>query len=157
MSNESSPDPFRLLLGKQLPQKEHLLHEDAETIRQMIQHEDDIVNQRFVWLCQIQGFLFAALALAWKEPTANQLAQLLCILGFAVSVTSWFALRSAWLAVANLLGWWDEHKLPNYAGPDVFARRVEPGWGTYLSPWNILPMLFGLAWIIVFIIKIMDP
>lgn len=106
MSNDSSSNAFRLLLGKQLPKKEQFRHgtlEDAEIIRQVICHEDDLIDQRFTWLCQIQDFLFAALAFAWKEPTANRLTQLLCLLGITVSVTSWFALRSAWLGVTNLL------------------------------------------------------
>jgi hypothetical protein len=157
MSNGSSLDPFRLLLGKQLPPKEHLEHEasnDAEIIRQMIRHEDDVINQRFTWLCQIQGFLFAALALAWKEPTADKLAQVLCLLGITVSVTSWLALRSARSAVAELLEWWDKNKHLTYAGPDVFCRRVGPSWREYLLPWNILPVLFCLAWLVVLTITI---
>lgn len=160
MSDEQSHDPFRLLLGNQLPLKEHLQNgtsQDAEIIRQMIRHEDDVINQRFTWLCQIQGFLFAALALAWKEPTANQMALILWPLGFIVSVTSWFALKSARKAVANLVRWWDENKAASYAGPDVFGRRVEPSWRDYLRPWNILPILFCLAWLIVFIIQIIGP
>lgn len=137
--------------------QQHGTSKDATIIREMIRHEDDVIDQRFTWLCQIQGFLFTALALAWKEPTAHYLVLLLCLVGIAVAITTWFALRSAWQGVEKLLKWWDEKvKSTGYVGPVVFARRVDDRWTSHLRPWNILPLIFSLAWGIVLVIKILD-
>jgi len=43
--------------------------DDASTIRQMIAHEDDLINHRLTWLAQLQGFLFAALGFAWEKAS----------------------------------------------------------------------------------------
>ena len=133
------------LLGqKEQPRRATLKH--AKIIREMISHEDDVIDQRFTWLCQIQGFLFAALA--------NLLVLLLCVVGSLVAISSFFALRSAWQGVEKLLNWWGEPS--DYFSPDVFARRVnnKKGFESYLRPWKILPLTFGLAWVVIFIIRI---
>jgi hypothetical protein len=156
MSNERLPSDFRLLLD-QLPRKEHTTLEDAKVIREMIRHEDDVIDQRITWLCQIQGFLFAALALTWKEPTESRLVPVICLVGLLVAVSSGLALRSARLAISNLVKWWDNKiRQSGYLGPDVFARRVGKSF-THLLPWTSLPVLFFLAWISILVIKIMDP
>jgi len=41
-----------------------------ETLRSMVRHENDLINQRMGWLLQLQGFLFAALAFGWDQPGA---------------------------------------------------------------------------------------
>ena len=157
MSNERLPSDFRLLIGNRLPRKGHTALEDAEVIREMIRHEDDVIDQRITWLCQIQGFLFAALALAWKDPTASRLVIVLCIVGILVAVSSGIALRSVRLAISNLVEWWDKKfGQSGDFGPDVFARRVGTCF-THLLPWTSLPAIFSLAWIAVLIIKITDP
>jgi hypothetical protein len=167
--------------------------EYAKIIREMLWHEDEVIDQRFTWLCQIQGFLFAALAFAWKEPTANYLVLLLCLLGISVAITTWSSLRAVSLGVTRMLNWWDMNKLADYSGPDVYARRLPwleqqeirdwrrqamhdsrqqiiHGWqqqsiyalqqgplaltkNKFLRPWFVLPLIFGLAWIMVLIIR----
>jgi hypothetical protein len=131
--------------------------EYAKIIREMIRHEDDVLDQRFTWLCQIQGFLFAALAFAWKEPAADYLVLLLCLLGSSVAITTWFSLRNVSKGQRILLEWWDRNKPADYSAPDVYVRTVYPQnlWSSkikYWAPWYILPLIFSLAWLTVFMI-----
>jgi len=141
-------------LRRELPPDAALEH--AKIVREMIRHEDDIINQSFTWLCQIQGFLFAALAFVWKEPTADYLILLLCLVGYLVPITTWYSLRAVSIGIGRLLNWWDINKPANYSGPPVYAREAGlVGWDykKFLRPWFFLPLIFGLVWIVVFIIR----
>lgn len=140
---------------RELPPDATLEH--AKIIREMIRHEDDVINQRFTWLCQIQGFLFAALAFVWKEQTANSLVLLLCLIGYSVAISTWFSLRAASIGIGRLLNWWDSYEPADYSGPAVYAREASlVGWDDKISlrPWYFLPLIFGLAWSAVLIIRI---
>ena len=127
------------------------LEKYAAIVREMIRHEDEVLDQRITWLCQIQGLLFAALAFVWGEPTAYYLILVFCVVGFVVALTTWSALRQAWRGVIDLLMWWIKNSA-NYSGPTVYARKRYTGRLKHLTPWNIIPMSFSVAWLLVFII-----
>lgn len=129
------------------------LDQYAGIIREMIRHEDDVLDQRITWLCQIQGLLFAALAFVWKEPTAYYLILVLCIVGLVVAITTWSALGPIWRGVSDLQKWWKGFSV-NYPGPTVYARRGRTGWLKHFTPWNIIPLSFSVAWIAVIIIRV---
>lgn len=45
----------------------------AETIRTVIMHESEVINQRITWLMTTQGLLFASLGFAWDKGDAKSL------------------------------------------------------------------------------------
>jgi hypothetical protein len=90
----------------------------ADVTREMIQHENDLINHRITWLCQIQGFLFAALALTQKSGSDAMLI-LLPIIGIAVAISSWTGLYAALVAIENLSG--DMDKKCNEYRPRVMG------------------------------------
>ena len=116
-------------------------------IRELIKHENDLVNQRLGWLIQIQAILFAALAFAWKNaPFA--LTILLSFLGIATAGSLWSALALYSPAVRGLRKWWSDHRPDGgVEGPDVIGLWApSEGVGWYLRPWRALPAIFIIAW-----------
>jgi len=72
----------------------------------MIYHENELINHRLTWLCQIQGFLFAALTATWlpSEPYAgsNLIRSVICVVGILVAFSSWTGLDAAIQAIESL-------------------------------------------------------
>jgi hypothetical protein len=135
----------------------------AEIIRNMIRHENELVNHRITWLSQLQGLLFAALGFSWDNQDAHLLVYCLCLLGSLIALSSLVTLASGDEAINNTLYWWDIHKPIDYFGPDVigltsngignrnplylrfFSIRFKANKMIY--PWYVLPRLFIGAWI----------
>jgi hypothetical protein len=124
------------------------------TIRELIKHENDLVNQRMGWLIQIQGLLFAALGFAWKAAPAS-LVFLICTLGVATAVSLWSALALYSPAVRQLRNWWEDRRPDDIVeGPDVIGFWSPcSGIACLLRPWRALPAIFIIAWISVLILS----
>ena len=123
----------------------------APVIRELIMHENELVNQRIGWLVQAQGLLFATLAFAWAEAP-RALTLVLSVLGTAVALSLWTALRMYSPAVRGRVNWLAE-RLPEGIELDevlVIGRRAESrGLGKIMRPWRALPMIFVLGWLAV--------
>jgi hypothetical protein len=70
----------------------------------MIMHENELVNHRLTWLCQIQGFLFAALAVTWNSGSEapERIRYMLCLAGVLVAISSRYGLNASIKAIENL-------------------------------------------------------
>lgn len=123
--------------------------EDASTIREMIRHEDELLNGRMTWFCTIQGLLWASLALAWQPEDAWPLACILAALGILVSISSYLAFRASLYAIVRQRDWWDANKPPEYAGPDVLGRRPDRRSVPWMRPHVVFPIGFAAAWLLV--------
>jgi hypothetical protein len=127
-----------------------------EVIRSMIQHENEIINNRLTWLLTFQGLLLAALGFAWGAKDSKPLVVIFGALGIIVSVVSVFGLLAATNAMYGLVDWWHEHRPAGYSGPDVIGAAVPPdrwvGW-RYLTPWNLFPLLFAGAWAAILVVN----
>ena len=129
---------------------------DDQIIRSLIQHENDLQNHRLTWLMTLQGLLFAALGFAWDKNDTRVLVVIFSILGIAVSLSAWSALRLSNAAYETLESWWKAHKPAEYAGPPIWGYRPDVPAGLLakatdrffwiLRPWRILPWTFGLGW-----------
>ena len=73
-----------------------------KVIREMIKHENDLMNHRLTWLCQIQGFLFTALAVIWQYPASKYVQYVLCLAGVLVAISSFYGLDAAVQAIKKL-------------------------------------------------------
>lgn len=125
-----------------------------ETVRTMIHRENEVINHRVTWLTTVQALLFTGLSIVWDKPSARTYSILLCILGIAISVIAFVAVTSASLAMKRLWEWWDANKPADYAGPDVIGLRPpKPKILHYFGPWSFIPILFLVAWGIVWYIK----
>ncbi len=126
----------------------------AAIIRDMIRHEDRQIDARITWFCAVQGLLMAALAFAWGK--SGVLIVILAPLGVLISVSTYFSVRAALLAIVAQRNWWDEHCDPEYAGPDVIGRRPDARSIPWLRPYVILPWGFALAWVGLFVLRLFD-
>ena len=54
----------------------------------MVQHEDDLRNQRLGYLLTLNGLLFAGLAFSWRTPNARSLVAVLAVMGILIAASS---------------------------------------------------------------------
>ena len=73
-----------------------------ETLRRMIQHEDDLRNQRLGYLLTLNGLLFTALAFAWRAPRALSLVLILAAMGALIATSAYFSMRLSDRAIRYL-------------------------------------------------------
>lgn len=140
-------------------------NELAAIVREMIKHENELINHRITWLVELQGLLFAALGFSWDKRDAHLLIYCFCLLGSLIAVSSFIALASGDEAISQILWWWDVHKPSEYSGPDVIGVTAGPlgnrkplvvklfsmkfKMERLLYPWFFLPGLFIAAWLAV--------
>jgi hypothetical protein len=120
----------------------------------MIGRENDLLNYRTTWLATLHGLLFAALGFAWDKPAAAPLIGVFCFLGVALCALSLVGFVAGSLAVSRLYHWWETHRPADYQGPDIVGLPPKTRWA---NPWNLLPVLFGLAWIAVAYLNFVRP
>lgn len=140
-------------------------YEEAAIVRAMIQHENELRNNRIIWFITIEGLLFAALGFAWKD--AQQLIYILCLLGLATALSSSRELKLSSMGINDLKKWWrawlQQQNPAVYTGPPVIGLDLEGRlkgrgeWGFILRPAKTLPWLFAGAWVLLFLLRILLP
>lgn len=135
----------------------------------MIRHENELTNQRITWLLTIQGFMFAALCITWGKPGFATLVYPICIIGFSIPLSAYFALRSSSEAIDSIWTWWLNFEGKSLDGPGIMYRdaqlediilKNQAGTGAqnleirkkniaYLLPWNFYPRLFMVIWLFI--------
>jgi hypothetical protein len=121
-------------------------NEEAKIIREMIRHENDLLNQRITWFSTIQGLLFAALALVWDKANSNSLVIILSLIGGILSASTFYALQRGLEAIRIQIEWWDKNKTAGYSGPDIIGRRPSPKSRNFFWPYFLFPIVFIAAW-----------
>src|SRR6478736_6173955 len=86
--------------------------EQRAVIREMIDQENDLRNQRLGYLLTLNGFLFAALAFGWDRARSDPLVLLIGILGTAIGVSGIASMRISNLAIERLRDWSDRFTGP---------------------------------------------
>ncbi len=119
---------------------------EAATIRDMIRHEDSLIDARINWLVSSQSILFAALAFVWNNQSAVCLLYLLVFVGLGVSSSTFLGLMDSAKAIRKVRGWWDDHVSEDYYGPDVVGLRGRDTSFRLFKPWKVIPLVFILAW-----------
>jgi hypothetical protein len=126
---------------------------EAQVIRQMICHENDLINHRMTWFLTFHGLLFAALGFAWEKRDAAPLIYILCGLGIVVSLSSITVFSAADRAIHELRDFWDTTRLADYKGPDVVGYRHKTDWPKPFLVWRFLPWVLTAAWLAVAIVN----
>lgn len=119
---------------------------NPETIRNLIRHENEMINHRMNWFLVLQGFMFAGLAFAWDKSTA--LCVVFSIVGALSSVSVGTLLRCGIKAIENL-----ERMKPE--GESVIGKNRDEANKLihFILPWNFIPVLMTLSWILLIIIR----
>ncbi|MFW9263100.1 hypothetical protein [Nostoc sp. CALU 546] len=128
------------------------MNEDANIIREMIRHEDNLTINRLNWLITLQGLLFASLAFSWDK--SRLLTYLLIFLGLFFSFMLLRYLQLSNQAITRLLKWW-EKKQNNYDGPPVIGLEDQEIAKLILMilPWKSIPFIFICSWFVVLIAR----
>ena len=138
-------------------QKNHPGEDYENTVRAMISREDELTNQRMLWMAAFNGLLFAAMGFAWDKPGAKFLSIVFSILGIATSFLNGVALIFASNAQRRLLAWWHRFKPSPYVGPGVMGCEPldEKKYSLYFTPWITLAFIFTCGWlaILIFVIR----
>jgi hypothetical protein len=149
----------------------------------MIQHEDELRNQRLGYLLTLNGLLFAALAFAWRAKHAGWLVAVLAAMGVIIAISGHASMANSDVAIWDLR----ERALPIEDGPkggdgamqilaelqsipvafssedikDISDRKASTqdqtsgrDWKQRLQPWRSLPLTLGVAWAVIFILAI---
>jgi len=121
--------------------------QDAQVVREMIRHENELMNHRISWFNTLQGLLFAALAFSWDKAEGGGLVYIFSALGTLLCLSTFYSLRANLLAISTLRHWWDNNRATDYHGPDVIGRRPDQKSIPLLRPYVAFPAAFGIAWI----------
>jgi hypothetical protein len=116
-----------------------------EYIAFQIDREDGLVNYRLTWTLQLNGFLFAALALIGSEMDdrlEKLLLRILPIAGMAVSVAGLLGTIAANLAIRGLKVSWRAN--PDSRWPQPFGDTAAFWLG--LAPSVLLPFVLVFVW-----------
>jgi hypothetical protein len=123
--------------------------DEAVIVREMIRHENELINHRITWLMAFNGLLFTALGIASPSHDNRWIVWILCGLGVIISISSFLGIYDGAIAIRNVRKWWDDHVSKDYTGPDVMALRGENTSFRLLKPWRLMPWVFVLSWILV--------
>jgi len=116
--------------------------------RDLIRHENDLVNQRLTWLIQSQGLLFTALGASWANGLSSNVGLVLSPLGIGAAISIWLAISFYSPTVRSLQQAWvkfvpEEERKRRFV---IGTYAPSSGIGKMLRPWRALPPMFILAW-----------
>ncbi len=121
-------------------------------IRGMINHEDQLVNQRLTWMWTLQALLFAAVSFNREENPFFSIV--ISILGIVSSASIGYQMRRGDIAIMALRKLSAEHKekLPKGCrlAPVIGVEEVNRS-KKWLLPNYLLPWVFAVAWILIMI------
>jgi len=129
------------------------VYEFVSVIREMIRHEDTVLNHRLSWMWTLQGLLFAAAGVLWDKDWRGVL--LMGLVGLLASISIGYSLARGLRAVKELLSIAADQKQRHGEGaempPTIGARTKAVDW---LLPGRLLPWVFGLAWIALILLRL---
>jgi hypothetical protein len=166
ISHDSSEDP-------QDP-RPVLSEKGRDTLRQMVQHEDGLRDQRLGYFLTLNGFLFAALGFAWNAQHARSLVIVLAAMGILIALSSFVSMKRSDTAIRSLRkrAWvfnngpvetdqrWelaDLQSIPvsfssQQIGDRVSGPDAEWTWERIQQPWHALPLILLSAWITILVL-----
>ncbi len=128
--------------------------EKFELARELIRHEDTLVNFRMTWLLVLQGFLFGAfvggVGLFEKEPAVARLylslgLAVVSFLGVASCLVARNLIHNAFTQTSAVSKWWKGQDAPEACFPPL-TGDFPPGCFYYLFSAGRLPYLLIVAW-----------
>lgn len=128
----------------------------ADAVRELTEHEAELLNHRMGWLVQTQGLLFASLAFAWDKSAP--LVVLLAGLGIATAIS--IGVVTSWVsqAAGSIYNWWTENVPEEERARRLVIGLWAPSRGVIrmLRPWRALPLIFVIAWTGVIVLRLLE-
>jgi len=124
--------------------------EYREAIRQMLAHENNLVNNRYTWMLATQSLLFGALGVFWDKDIVVELV--ICSVGLCSTCSVFYALYLANRSIWNLVKDWESYCESNKDAcelPPIYGLRWE--WPQWPCPWLFVPPVVIVAWLVILI------
>jgi hypothetical protein len=140
-----------------------MTEDERAVLRSMIQHEDVLRAQRLGWLLALNGFLFAALGLAWSDSDSTSLVLIVSAVGVVVALSSAAGMYASDVAIKRLRDWSRADEIDEiHMGPPLVGLRgdeLKKKGGVaasvpWLYPWRMVPWSLGAAWVAVMIARL---
>ncbi len=132
------------------------VREYVGTIREMVRHEDLLLNQRLTWMWTLEGLLLGGAGVVWAKSLYGVL--ILVAVGLLSSFSIWYGLERGLRAIRELLALASERKKAladsTTMAPTIGARTKATEW---LLPANFIPWTFVGAWILLAIVRLLNP
>lgn len=121
---------------------------NPDIIRSMIQHEDNLINQRLSWTFTAQSFLIAGLSFLWGKDKSQPLIATIAIFGVVTNGSILYSLLDAIRAINKLksLG-----KRLNLELNQIPLQGSSEG-TDLLFPWFVVPASLILFWLVTLLI-----
>lgn len=132
-------------LKMQPPSDPSVLPDWVEKLSHQVEREDGLVNQRVTWMIQLEGFLFAGLALKHGE-VQKPLLLVLSVIGITSAFTTLRGVRAARRALDDLVEAFES--IPQQARQYLvrpFGQREHNDDGKVTSA--ALPIVIIIAWV----------
>jgi hypothetical protein len=111
----------------------------------MLKDQYEHIHKRMTWLASLQGFLFAAVGVAWKADSNRLfLTRLIGILGLSVAALVYISFLGPNVSIRRIRVYWVSLRPEHYDRPDVLG--VGPLWGIWTTPETLMPLVFVGAW-----------
>lgn len=137
-----------------MAESEVRIKEYADSLREMVRHENELTNHRLTWMATLNGLMLTGLGFIWGKPYDKQVIAVFCILGIIVCFSGFLSLQIAEDSKFELLRLWKEKNISSDMIPPIFAwARVHPLIRPLL-PWKVLPWALIASWVILFIVNI---
>lgn len=133
--------------------------------RELIRHEDGLVNNRVTWLLVFQGLLFNAFVSGvglFEKFSQNARALwsimigliIICFFGIAVSLTAYNVLSIALLQMEEVGKWWEKTDLANRF-PLLSGKLGSGRFNRWFSTGR-MPCLLIVVWVLLFILLVIS-
>lgn len=141
--------------GSRLTDNDRQLIKD---LRELIHHEDDILNYRMGWFSALHGLIFTGFGTIFPENLANlsKVKPLLAVMactGALLSVIMISSLVGPSMGNDRMLTFWGNWLKKNrykYNGPGLVSWHMKPEkrWAHYINPWNFVPVILLCSWLV---------
>lgn len=121
--------------------------EREKLARDLIHHEDELINQRLTWMWAMQGLLATAVGLLWPYHWIPVL--LLSTVGLLSCVSVGYNLHCSHRAINAIQKYYNDCLRPRMADdPHPFVGLLRKSVRfDFLQPWRFLPPVMSVMWI----------
>ncbi|XOF34224.1 MAG: hypothetical protein ACL93V_02715 [Candidatus Electrothrix sp. YB6] len=123
----------------------------SNSVRDIVREENNMIDQRMMWMLTLNGLLFTTLGFAWGgNRVLNWLPWILSGLG-ALSTFSFGLILQCGLNALEHMNelWFELQDYSEYPLPPMTGLSRESIICSHLLPWNCLPQLLYSVWLIV--------
>jgi hypothetical protein len=135
--------------------------EKFDIARELIRHEDDLINNRVTWLLVLQGFLLAAFVngIGLYEKFSNSPRSTACLtigliliggLGITSSLVARNVLRIAFRRMEEVKAWWEQTR-PSENFPPI-AGKLDKGCFYFVFSTGRMPCILIGVWCVLILL-----